>query len=142
MKQKKMIESKVRRMAAILAAALAAMFATTAAMAAVGNLESYHFRHDFSTGARVFTGGPNCPRDFITDTSTDSVAVEGPNGPNSAMHIGQDSGPLNINGVQVNSDDSKSTKTTNLALNTNAWTLVMSFRPGNVEKAFCSRLDG
>ena len=122
-----------------------AICATSAAMANVSNLESYHFRHDFSTGARVFTGGPNCPRDFITDTSADTVAVEGPNGPGSAMHIGQDSGPLSINGVQVNSDDSTTTKTTNLALNTNAWTLVMSFRPGNVEKGMLfsiGRLNG
>ena len=80
-----------------IAAAICAV--ATSAMAAVSNLESYHFRHDFSTGARVFTGGPNCPRDFITDTSADTVAVEGPNGPGSAMHIGQDSGPLSINGV-------------------------------------------
>ena len=126
-----------------IAAAICAV--VTSAMAAVSNLESYHFRHDFSTGARVFTGGPNCPRDFITDTSADTVAVEGPNGPGSAMHIGQDSGPLSINGVQVNSDDSTTTKTTNLALNTNAWTLVMSFRPGNVEKGMLfsiGRLNG
>ena len=129
----------------ILFAAIAAMFATSAAMAAVNNLESYHFRHDFSTGSRVFIGGPNCPADFITDNSADSIAVEGPNGPGSAMHIGQNSGPLSIDGVQVNSNDSSSTKTTNLALNTNAWTLAMSFRPGNVEKGMLfsvGRLNG
>ena len=127
------------------AAFVAAASCATSALAAVNNLESYHFRHDFSTGARVFIGGANCPADFISDISADSVAVAGPNGPGSAMHIGQDSGPLNINGVQVNSNDSSSTKTTDLVLNTNAWTLVMSFRPGNIEKGMLfsiGRLNG
>ena len=124
---------------------LAVLLAASAATAAVGNLESYHLRHDFSTGARVFIGGPNCPTDFIADTSTDSMAVVGPNGPDSAMHVGNCAGQLSINGVQVNSNDSSSTKTTDLALNTNAWTLAMSFRPGNVEKGMLfsiGRLNG
>ena len=124
---------------------LAVLLAASAATAAVGNLESYHLRHDFSTGARVFIGGPNCPTDFIADTSTDSMAVVGPNGPGSAMHVGNCAGQLAINGVQVNSNDSSSTKTTDLALNTNAWTLAMSFRPGNVEKGMLfsiGRLNG
>ena len=83
---------------------LAALLAASAAMAAVSNLESYHLRHDFSTGTRVFIGGPNCPTDFIADTSTDSMAVVGPNGPDSAMHVGNCAGQLAINGVQVNSN--------------------------------------
>ena len=124
---------------------LAVLLAASVATAAVGNLESYHLRHDFSTGSRVFIGGPNCPMDFIADTSTDSMAVIGPNGPDSAMHIGNCAGQLAINGVQVNSNDSSSTKTPDLALNTNVWTLAMSFRPGSVEKGMLfsiGRLNG
>ena len=126
-----------------IAAAICAV--ATSTMAAVNNLESYHLRHDFSTGSRVFIGGPNCPTDFIADTSTDSMAVIGPNGPDSAMHIGNCAGQLAINGVQVNSNDSSSTKTPDLALNTNVWTLAMSFRPGSVEKGMLfsiGRLNG
>jgi len=118
--------------------AVAAAFATTAALAAVDNIESYHIRHDFSTGSRVFIGGANCTADFISDTSTDSVAVEGPNGPGTAMHLGNCSGALRIDGEEIGGN-------TSVYLNTNAWTLAMSFRPGNVEKGMLfsvGRLNG
>ena len=107
----------------LLAAATAALFPKSAS-AAVSNLESYHFRHDFSTGSRVFTGGAKCPADFIGNTSADSCALEGPNGSSSAMHVGGCYGPIKINGVEVD----------NYYLNTNDWTLAVSFRPGSVEK--------
>lgn len=110
----------------------------SATVAAVNNLESYHFRYDFSTGARVFTGGPNCPRDSITDTSADTVAVEGPNGPGTAMHLGNCSVALRIDGEEIGGG-------TSVYLNTNAWTLAMSFRPGSVEKGMLfsvGRLNG
>ena len=94
------------------------------ANAAVSNLESYHLRHDFSTGKRVFSGGEKCTADFIHNNASETVAVAGPDGPCSAMHLGNCSGNLTINGTVV--DDAY--------LDANAWALAMSFRPGNVEK--------
>ena len=123
---------RLKGFAALVAAVV--MGAATTATAAVSNLESYHLRHDFSTGARMVLLGSKCNADLIGTSSTDS-AVVGPNGADSAMHLGNCYGPLKINGTEVADD----------YLNVNAWTLAMSFRPGNVEKGMLfsvGRLNG
>ena len=107
--------------------ATAAMFATSAATAAVNNLESYHFRQDFSTGEHVFIGGARYPvNNFGLGANGTDCAVEGPNGPSSARHVGNlyNKGGFKIDNVAVDTH----------YLDTNDWTVAMSFRPGNVEK--------
>ena len=84
-------------------AVAAAMFATSAALAAVSNLESYHLRHDFSTGERVALLGPQCTVDFIA--TGNETAVAGPNGAASAVHpTAANWGVVQRNGSNVSTD--------------------------------------
>ena len=104
-------------------AALAAMLATSAAMAAVGNLESYHLRHDFSTGARVALLGPQCTADFIA--TGNETAVAGPNGAANAMHpTASNWGAVKRDGSNVSTD----------YLAKNDWTVALCLYPGSTEK--------
>ena len=82
MKQKKMIGNKMRRIATPLAAAIATMFATSAGLAAVNNLESYLFRFDFSKGANEFSSSPSYTDFNIVGANT--APTNGPNGASSA----------------------------------------------------------
>jgi len=117
MKLNAMIGIRERRIAATLAAA----FATSAAMAAVSNLESYHFRFDFSKGtanfipsAEVAAASPNTVTNFVGSNVT---PVEGPNGAGNAVHITSSAWqPFESQSI-LNAD----------------WTLAMTFRPGTVE---------
>ena len=104
-------------------AVAAAMFATSAALAAVSNLESYHLRHDFSTGERVALLGPQCTVDFIA--TGNETAVAGPNGAASAVHpTAANWGVVAVNGSAV----------ANTYLAKNDWTLALCLCPGNTEK--------
>ena len=122
MKQNKMIGNKARRIAATLAAAFTAMFATSAALAEVNNLESYHFRFDFSKGTANFipAADPVAGNALTNYVGNNVSAVEGPNGAGSATHVtSQAWSPFNSG-------------TNNDLLNAD-WTLAMCFRPGTVE---------
>ena len=102
---------------------LAALLAASAAMAAVSNLESYHLRHDFSTGSRVALLGPQCTADFIENKG--EVAVAGPNGAANAVHPTYGNwGAVTWNGSAV----------ANTYLATHDWTVALCLHPGNDEK--------
>ena len=104
-----------------IAAAICAV--ATSAMAAVNNLESYHLRHDFSSGARVALLGPQCTADFIA--MGNETAVAGPNGANNAVHpTAANWGAVARNGSTV----------ANTYLAQNDWTLALCLHPGNVDK--------
>ena len=102
---------------------LAALLATSAAMAAVSNLESYHLRHDFSTGSRVALLGPQCTADFIENKG--ETAAAGPNGAANAVHPTYGNwGAVTWNGSAV----------ANTYLATHDWTVALCLHPGNDEK--------
>ena len=102
---------------------LAVLLATSAAMAAVNNLESYHLRHDFSTGSRVALLGPQCTADFI-ENKGETVAA-GPNGAANAVHpTAAQWGAVTWNGSAV----------ANTYLAQNDWTVALCLHPGNDEK--------
>ena len=114
-------KGKVSRFVCVVAVVLA--FVVSSAMAVVNNLESYHLRHDFSTGARVALLGPQCTADFIDNPQ--GTAVEGPNGPGSALHPSAASwGAVKIKGTAV----------ANTYLATHDWTVALCLHPGKTEK--------
>ena len=116
------IGTQTRRIATTLVA-LAALFAASTATAAVNNLESYHLRHDFSTGARVALLGPQCTADFIV--TGNETAVAGPNGAANAVHPTHDNwGAVARNGSNVSAD----------YLAKNDWTVALCLYPGSTEK--------
>ena len=105
------------------AALVAAAICATTALAAVGNLESYHLRHDFSTGARVALLGPQCTADFIA--TGDEQEVHGPNGAANAVHPTVSNwGAVKMNGSNVSAD----------YLAKNDWTVALCLYPGSTEK--------
>ena len=111
-----MIVGKIWRIGAALAA-LAAMFATSAAMAAVNNLESYLFRFDFSKGANDFSSSPNYADFNIVGAST--APTNGPNGASSAA-----------------TTTSTSWKPfTSATVLSNSWTIATSLSPAAVDNA-------
>jgi hypothetical protein len=115
MKLNAMIVGKSRRIAASLVA-LAAIFATSAAIADVTNLENYRFRYDFSKGKNNFINSPtqSVVGNFV---GTSIVAVEGPNGANDAVHVSGTPWSAFNNQSVLNSD----------------WTFAMSVKFGNTE---------
>ena len=116
MKLNAMIVGKSQRIAASLVA-LAAMFATSAAMAAVNNLESYLFRFDFSKGANEFSSSPNYADFNIVGASI--AATNGPNGASSAA-----------------TTTSTSWKPfTSATVLSNSWTIATSLSPAAVDNA-------
>ena len=118
-----MLERSTQMKSRTFFAALAALLATSAATAAVNNLESYHLRHDFSTGARVALLGPQCTADFIE--SKGETAVVGPNGAANAVHpTYQNWGAVTRNGSVV----------ANTYLANNDWTVALCLYPGSKEK--------
>ena len=78
---------KARRTAASFAAALAAMFATSAAMAT--DLENVYFRYDFSDGTRQFIGSASQASDPVTEDAdaANFVAAYGQDGAATAVHV-------------------------------------------------------
>ena len=122
MKLNAMIGIRERRIAATLAAAFTAVFATSAGLAEVNNLESYHFRFDFSKGTANFipSAAPVAGNDLTDYVGTNVLPVEGPNGAGSATHVTSQAWSPFHSG-------------TNNSLLTNDWTLAMCFRPGTVE---------
>ena len=125
MKLNEMIGSKVRRIAVTIVVALAAMFATSAALAA--DLENYYFRYDFSDGTKQFIGSASQTSDPITADAdaANFVSAYGQDGSSTAVHVNSNAyGTDTIGG-------SKSAGKTALAA---GWTLAMSLRPGSVNK--------
>ena len=125
MKLNKMIGSKVRRIAVTIVVVLAAMFATSAALAT--DLENYYFRYDFSDGTKQFIGSASQTSDPITADAdaANFVSAYGQDGSSTAVHVNSNAyGTDTIGG-------SKSAGKTALAA---GWTLAMSLRPGSVNK--------
>ena len=125
MKLNKMIGSKVRRIAVTIVVVLAAMFATSAALAT--DLENYYFRYDFSDGTKQFIGSASQTSDPITADAdaANFVSAYGQDGSSTAVHVNSNAyGTDTIGG-------SKSAGKTVLAA---GWTLAMSLRPGSVNK--------
>ena len=108
------------------AAAIAAM----ADVALATDLDSYLFRYDFSSGAKVFRGSTGFSVDPLSDTKLgDSdradmkvLSVDGPNGADSAVH------PINV-AWSAGSSSANSTTIYQL-LSEGDWTFAMSVRPG------------
>ena len=115
-----MIGSKTRRIATTLAA-LAAMFAAGNAMAT--DLEGFLFRYDFSDGTKQFISSASQTSDPINSDAgaANFVAAYGQDGVATAVHIASTAyGSERISGGAT-------------TMNGN-WTLVLSLRPGSVEK--------
>ena len=99
-------------------AAIAAMFATSTAMAAVNNLESYLFRFDFSKGTNEFLPSQNYADFNIIGASI--AATNGPNGVSSAATITANAWKAFTSGS---------------VLNTDGWTIATSLSVANVNNA-------
>ena len=117
MQHQEMNVSKLRRLAASFAAALTTMFATSAAMAAGNNLESYLFRFDFSKGANEFSSSSNYA-DF-NFVGANTAPTNGPNGASSAA-------------TTTNSARKAFSSATVLS---NSWTIATSLSPAAVDNA-------
>ena len=114
-------QAKTSRFARVFALVLAV--ATGTATAAVSNLESYHLRHDFATGARVALLGPQCTADFIA--TGNETATTGPNGANNAVYLTAAKwGAVARNGSAV----------AETYLATHDWTVALCLPPGKTEK--------
>ena len=117
------------RMVAALATAICTMSAVLADVALATDLDSYLFRYDFSSGAKVFCGSTGFSVDPLSDTTLSSdrlelsvLPIDGPDGANTAAH------PMNT-GWSAGSSSANSMTIYQL-LSEGDWTFAMSVRPG------------
>jgi len=108
------------------AAAIVAM----ADVALATDLDSYCFRYDFSSGAKVFCGSTGFSVDPLSDTilgasdraDMNVLSVDGPNGADSAVH------PMNV--AWSAGSSTANSMTIYQLLSEGDWTFAMSVRPG------------
>ncbi len=117
MKLNAMIGIRGRRIAATIVAAITTMFSTSAAMAAVNNLESYHFRFDFSKGVNEFSSSPSYANFNFVGANT--APTNGPNGASSAATTTSTSWKAFSSATVLS----------------NSWTIATSLSPAAVDNA-------
>ncbi|MBO4286987.1 MAG: hypothetical protein J5985_02340, partial [Kiritimatiellae bacterium] len=110
------------RVQSVVYAAFAAIFATSATMASISDLDSQKYRWDFSKGAYSYIGNGTDPL-VEKNASYPSTfkSTEGPNGKGSAVYVDGTTW-----GEAFGTNDSPTD------LNAH-WTLAMCFRPGELD---------